>query len=259
MVKIKEKTVFLTGGYAGIGLSLCKLLLQQGANVFIVDYAPQEKLDKLMNELAGTYGKKIVAKHCDVTNFVALEALFLQAVHDFQNVDIVINNAGVSESNDFWLATSASMKYVLDVDIGAVIEGTRLAVVHLMSKNQPGVIINIASAGGLYPMPFAPVYSAAKYGVVGFSRSLFEQKELRRREIRVHAVCPAFVDTAMMNKGRESNQEMKSSVQQIGVVSPEFIAAAILELLENDQASSVLTVNAKHGARYPFPVNKSKL
>ena len=86
---------------------------------------------------------------------------------------------------------------VLAVDLLAVVEGTRLAVQH-MSERRGGVVVNVASMGGLLPMPFSVVYCAAKHGVIGLTRSLYHLADPRLGGVRVNCVAPSFVETAMV-------------------------------------------------------------
>lgn len=137
----------------------------------------------------------------------------------------VFNNAGIGEKT-LWNEAIHINGLPLDwnntirIDLDGVINGTRIAVREMMklsadkaeedsSSKKPktiGVIINTASVGGLHPMPYSPVYCAAKHGVVGFTRSC---KILRDVGIRVNAICPSFADTALVQRGMESSEEYR--------------------------------------------------
>lgn len=116
------------------------------------------------------------------------------AVQRFSRVDIVDNNAGISEIGRGFLAPGSRLwEKTLVIDLEAVIRGTQLAVQQLR-KQGGGMIINTASMGGLMPMAMSPVYAASKASVIHFTRSL---AYLADEGIRVNVICPTFTDTAL--------------------------------------------------------------
>jgi 15-hydroxyprostaglandin dehydrogenase (NAD) len=125
-----------------------------------------------------------------------------------------------------------------------VIDATRIAVREMKRSGRGGVIINTASLIGLGPMASAPVYAAAKAGVVNFSRSLaYLAKE---SNIRVNAICPELVDTRMaLGLGEERLQELRAAG---GILKPEDIVAGVVELIEDDsRAGSVMRITVRSG------------
>ena len=127
--------------------------------------------------------------HCDVTKYDQQANMFKAAKTHFGGVDIVINNAGIAERSPLWDDDKGLWKKVIDIDLSAVIEGTRLGIQAMREQGRGGVIINTASLAGLYPQALTPVYSAAKFGVVGLTRSCKELGD----DIRVNAVAPRYV------------------------------------------------------------------
>lgn len=125
---------------------------------------------------------------CDVTKYDRQVALFQAAQRHFGRVDIIINNAGIAESVPLWKDDKGLWKKVIDIDLSAVVEGTRLGIEALQKQGTGGVIINTASLAGLYPQAMTPAYSAAKFGVVGLTRSFKGFGE----NIRVNAVAPSL-------------------------------------------------------------------
>lgn len=123
---------------------------------------------------------------CDVTNYDHQVEMFKAAEKYFGGVDIIVNNAGIAEKRPLWEDEAGVWKKVIDIDLSAVIEGTRLGVAALKKQGHGGVIINTASLAGLYPQIKTPVYSAAKFGVIGLTRSF---KDFGHN-IRVNAVAP---------------------------------------------------------------------
>ena len=126
---------------------------------------------------------------CDVTNYDHQANMFKTARTHFGGVDIVINNAGIAERTPLWEDDTGFWKKVIDIDLTAVVEGTRLGIQVLREQGRGGVIVNTASLAGLYPQALTPVYSAAKFGVIGLTRSCKELGD----GIRVNAVAPRYV------------------------------------------------------------------
>lgn len=136
---------------------------------------------------------------------------------------------------------------IIDIDLTAVIDATRLAVRKMRLAGNAGVIVNTASLIGLWPMASAPVYAAAKAGVVNFSRSLAYLAE--EFNIRVNAICPEIVDTPMaLGLGEERLEELRTAG---GILGPEDIAAGVVELIEDDSCfGAVMKVTILGGREY---------
>jgi len=161
---------------------------------------------------------------CDVTKYDQQADLFAAAYKHFGGVDIVVNNAGIAENAPLWEDEKGIWKKVIDIDLSAVVEGTRLGIEHLKKQGRGGVILNTASLAGLYPQPLTPVYSAAKFGVVGLTRSFKGFGE----GIRVNAVAPSFADTKII-------APIKDAVIKIApLVAVDMVTDAFMLLIEDD-------------------------
>lgn len=162
-----------------------------------------------------------------MTKYDQQAALFAAAFKHFGRVDIIVNNAGIAENSPLWADETGIWKKVIDIDLSAVIEGTRLGIHALQKQSRPGVIINTASLAGLYPQAMTPVYSAAKFGVVGFTRSFKDFPD----GIRINAVAPSFADTKII-------APIKEAVTSMGpLVTVEMVTDAFMLLIEDDQYS----------------------
>lgn len=156
----------------------------------------------------------------------------------YADVSLVVNNAGIV-ADEF-----DAFAKVIDVNVTAVIAGTKLAYEHMSASGRSdGVIINVASFGGLVPMPFNPVYAASKAAVVHLSRSCEYMAagggggSKGTGTARVYALCPGFADTAMVKGGLAAGAkglDMAVSMQG-GVLSPHWVADHLLELVANPQ------------------------
>ena len=176
----------------------------------------------------------------------AVGSAFDWAVEHFGQFDIAFNNAGVS-SEDLFADEPGHWARIIDIDLTAVIDATRLAVRKMKLADNAGVIINTASLIGLWPMASTPVYAAAKAGVVNFSRSLAYLAV--ESNIRVNAICPEIIDTPMaVGLGEESLEELRTAG---GILRPEDIAAGVVELIEDDSRfGAVMTVKNLGGREY---------
>jgi len=215
-VQINADTVaWISGGSNGIGRCAAQRLLKQGARVTIADVdakTGQETLKELQ-KLAGS-PDRVIFHQVDVRDNQQLTNSIQNTIKTFGDLTIVFNNAGISDRTLLADAIQSDdmpkdWNAVIDIDLTAVINGTRIAIGEFnklaqkknlkpSSENEIGVIINTASLGGLHPMPNSIIYCAAKHGVIGFTRSL---KNLRSLGIRVNALCPSFTETNMVREG----------------------------------------------------------
>jgi len=243
-MKIEGKVAVVSGGGSGIGRAAVLALVERGAKVVVADIAPDAGRQTV--DLAAEQGGAAVFIRCDVTKTEDLAGAFSGAVERFGQLDIAFNNAGIS-GEDLFADDPGDWARIIDIDLTAVIEATRLAVREMKRGGQGGVIINTASLIGLWPMPSAPVYAAAKAGVVNFSRSLAYLAE--ESNIRVNTICPELVDTPMaLALGEESLKELRKTG---GILRPEDIAASVVELIEDDsRAGAVMSITTRAGREY---------
>src|SRR3990172_4030505 len=161
----KGKVAFVTGGGSGIGFATASLLAANGAGVVLADIDAQAV--EAAAETIAARGAETRSLAIDVTKREDVQRALEFAAAEFGRIDIVHNNAGITERGEDLFAPDAQRwESVLDIDLRAVILGTQLAVQQLRRQGGGGVIVNTASMAGLDPIGAAPVYSAAKAGVV---------------------------------------------------------------------------------------------
>jgi NAD(P)-dependent dehydrogenase (short-subunit alcohol dehydrogenase family) len=242
---VNGKVALVTGAGSGIGFATAKLLAANGARVVIadIDAAAAERS-------AAQIGERARHVQVDVTHEADVEHALAYAASEFGRVDIVHNNAGISELGEDLFAEGAHVwERVLDIDLRAVILGTRLAVRTMRSQGGGGAVVNTASMAGLDPVGASPVYSAAKAGVVQFTRTL---GHLASERIRVNAICPSFTDTPMVRAGGPAAVE---GVKRLvgGILQPELIAEGVLQLIQDDsRAGAVMRATVRRGLDYAF-------
>ena len=242
----KGKVAVITGAASGIGLATAKLLASHGARIVVAD-VNAGGAETAASEIAAS-GAEAIAVAVNVTDAAQVQRMLDAAVERFGQVDIVHNNAGVTERGEDLFAPDAHRwEAVLEIDLKAVILGTQLAVQQLRRQGGGGVIVNTASMAGLVPTGASPVYAAAKAGVVHFTRTL---APLAAEGIRVNAVCPTYTDTPMVRAGGpEAIAFAKQTVG--GILQPEQVAEGVLQLIRDDsRAGAVMRVTVRRGIDY---------
>ncbi|XP_010536331.1 PREDICTED: zinc-binding alcohol dehydrogenase domain-containing protein 2 [Tarenaya hassleriana] len=255
-------SALVTGAASGIGRAVSLALAEKGVFVTLADLSEEEgrETTSLVRKANAKFHPGIsfpsaTFVKCDVTNRGNLVIAFEKHLATYGTLDICINNAGIGNPVPFDKDDSdgsKSWKHTIDVNLVAVIECTHLAIEAMKSKQNPGVIINMGSAAGLYPMTFDPIYSASKGGVVLFTRSLAPYK---RQGIRINVLCPEFTET---NMGAKVHPVI---IQSLGGFLPmDLLIKGIFELITDEsKAGSCLWVTKRRGLEYwPTPMEEAK-
>lgn len=227
-----NKKVIVTGGAQGIGFEITKSFLMAGAQVTVWDYN-SETLDSLKKELSA-YANNLVCVQADVSNPESCNAAATT-----ENVDVLVNNAGITRDKSFAKMTHADFTQVINTNLTGLFNVTKSLLdqgrFNETSKNKR--IINMASVVGLFGNFGQSNYAAAKAGVIGMTKTW--SKELGRKGYTVNAIAPGFISTKMtMAMPEDVLQGMvdKVSVKRMGEVQD--IANACL-FLASDEASYV--------------------
>ena len=190
-MRLTENPVaIVTGASSGIGQAVARRLSGEGARVALVARR-EERLQELALEIQAAGGQALVAK-ADVRQRVDIEQMIDLTLDRWGQVDLLFNNAGVSYDRPLILMRPDQVQEEVQVNLLAVIECAQAALKPML-KQRSGHIVNMASIAGLIGLPTSTVYSATKFGVIGFSEAL--DREVRRYGVRVSAFCPFFVDT----------------------------------------------------------------
>ncbi|KAJ1700631.1 hypothetical protein LUZ63_000410 [Rhynchospora breviuscula] len=255
-------SAFVTGGASGIGKALSLALAQRGLFVTIVDFSEErgkEAASIVEKENSKFYSSLTVPSalfvKCDVTVPSDVAGAFEKHVETYGGLDVCINCAGIGTKKLFYEDTTdgnETWRRTVDVNLVALMDCTRIAVQIMRSKKKPGVIVNMGSASGLYPMYADPVYSGTKGGVVMFTRSL---AFLKRLGIRVNVLCPEFVQTDI---GLQANPKVVKSTG--GFLAMDDVVKGMFELIKDDtRAGACLWVTKRRGLEYwPTPEEEKK-
>lgn len=196
MKLLEGKTAIVTGGARGIGRAIALRFAQEGANVAFSDLNLDENTTELEKELSAL-GVKGKAFSSNAANFADAEKLINDVATEFGQIDILVNNAGITRDNLLMRMTESDWDLVINVNLKSIFNMTK-AVQRIMLKQKFGSIINMSSVVGIEGNAGQSNYSASKAGLIGFTKSIAQ--ELGSRNIRVNAVAPGFIETAMTEK-----------------------------------------------------------
>jgi len=236
------RTAVVTGGSQGIGLAIVRRLADSGARVAILDQAEPTPEEAVLGS------DSVISIPVDVTHAEAVSAAASAVMERFGSVDILVNSAGIAGPNTpLWQYSVQDWRKVVDIDlIGTFI--TCRACVPYMLKGGWGRIVNISSIAGKEGNPNASAYSAAKAGVLGLTKSL--GKELAATDIRVNAITPAAVRTAIFSQMSEEHIRMMLSKIPLGRFGTvEEIAAICIWLCSEECSFSTGAVFDVSGGR----------
>ncbi|MEH2112496.1 3-oxoacyl-[acyl-carrier-protein] reductase [Nostoc sp.] len=193
MSLLQDKVAIITGASRGIGRAIAIELASQGA-IAVVNYASSSAAAEAVVTEITAAGGQAIAIQADVSKSDQVDALVKTVTEKFSRVDILVNNAGITRDNLLLRLKTEDWQSVIDLNLTGVFLCTR-AISKIMLKQRSGRIINITSVAGLMGNPGQSNYSAAKAGVIGFTKSV--AKELATRGITVNAVAPGFITTDM--------------------------------------------------------------
>ncbi|MBW2366330.1 MAG: 3-oxoacyl-ACP reductase FabG [Deltaproteobacteria bacterium] len=234
---LKGKTALVTGAAGGLGKEISIALAQCHASVILADIEYPRKTHAKISDM----GVRCMAIETDITNESQVKDLVDRAASEFGSIDILINNAGVSQLS--YTPTEDLPVAEWDRVIGINLKGTFLCCKHigkLMILNKGGAIVNIASTAGFTGVPRAPAYCASKAGIILLTKSL--ALEWAEHHIRVNAVAPHYLETSLTQGLRKSEKVyngLKRSIPLKRFGKPSDITATVLLLVS--EASNYTT------------------
>ncbi|TMW64819.1 hypothetical protein Poli38472_008986 [Pythium oligandrum] len=256
-MQLQDIVGIVTGGAAGIGRALAETILSAGGNVLITDINTS-LLETTGQELAAKFGKANVGwTQQNVVEMDSFHRIFDVATNHFKKpVNLLINNAGIGGDLDFWKGDAPrNWEDVITIDLTAVIRGSQVAIQQFRKHlgGNEGVVINVSSAAGFMATPFFPQYGAAKAGVIGFTRSCHPLK--KQHNIRVVALCPAFVDSALSKLAIEVSPKL---IQRLGGVMDVSKVVDGFEMALNDPNNSgrCILIVPTGSSYFPFAGDK---
>ncbi len=230
----ESAVAIVTGASRGIGRAIALELAQQGASV-VVNYARSEAAALEVVEAIQGQGGQAMAIAADVSVPDAVDTLVAKTLETYGRVDVLVNNAGITRDTLLLRMSLEDWQAVINLNLTGVFLCTR-AVSKLMLKQKRGRIINIASVAGQMGNPGQANYSAAKAGVIGFTKTV--AKELASRGITVNAVAPGFIATEM-TAGLKAEEILKFI--PLGRYGEPAEVAGMVRFLALDPAAAYIT------------------
>ncbi|XP_022881769.1 3-oxoacyl-[acyl-carrier-protein] reductase 4-like [Olea europaea var. sylvestris] len=237
MPKVEAPVVIVTGASRGIGKAIALSLGKAGCKV-LVNYARSSKEAEEVCKEIETYGGQALTFGGDVSKEADVEAMIKTAVNAWGTLDVLINNAGITRDGLLMRMKTSQWKEVIDLNLTGVFLCTQAAA-KIMMKKKKGRIINIASVVGLTGNIGQANYSAAKAGVIGFTKTV--AKEYSSRNINVNAVAPGFIASDMTAKlGADIEKKILEIVPLGRYGQPEEVAG-LVEFLALNPAAGYIT------------------
>ena len=229
-----KKIALVTGGSRGIGEAISRILAENGYFVYVNYSSSKEKAEKVAEDIKGTAIQFDVSDRESVNN----------AIKKIGRIDLLVNNAGVSEINTFDSVNGERADRILDINLKGTLNCSR-AVIPNMIHNKSGVLVNISSMWGQCGASCEVDYSASTAGIIGFTKALAQ--EVAPSGIRVNCVSPGFIMTEMNSQFSEEDLQLIKDEIPLGVFGrPSDVAEAVL-FISSEKASfitgQVLAVN----------------
>ncbi len=232
---LADQVAIITGSSRGIGKAAAMALAAEGAKV-VVNYAQSSgAAEAVVSDIAAMGGEAIALK-ADVSKADEVDAMVAATMEKFGRIDVLVNNAGITRDTLLLRMKPEDWQAVIDLNLTGVFLCTR-AVSKIMLKQRSGRIINISSVAGLMGNPGQANYSAAKAGVIGFTKTI--AKELAARGITANAVAPGFIATDMTDDLKNTEEILKFI--PLGRYGQAEEVAGLVRFLAADPAAAYIT------------------
>jgi 3-oxoacyl-[acyl-carrier protein] reductase len=231
---LSDRVAIVTGASRGIGRAVALALAAEGAKIAVNYASSSTAADEVVKTITEAGGSAI-ALQADVSKLEQVDTLVNQTLEKFGRVDVLVNNAGITRDTLLLRMKPEDWQAVIDLNLTGVFLCTR-AVSKIMLKQKSGRIINIASVAGQMGNPGQANYSAAKAGVIGFTKTV--AKELASRGITVNAVAPGFITTDMTSDLK--SEEILKYIPLARYGEPEEVAGMV-RFLAADPAAAYIT------------------
>lgn len=223
-MELEGKVAIVTGGTRGIGRAIVLDLAAQGADIAL-NYRKSADLAQELAETIREMGRRALVIQADVSSFNDAQAMVQKVLDEFERVDILINNAGMNWDGVIWKMSEDQWDRVIDVDLKGTFNYTR-AITPFFREQGSGKIVNITSINGLRGKFGQTNYSAAKAGVIGFTKAC--ARDLGRYNINVNSVAPGLIETEMVKEAPEKVREMALAEIVLGRLGlPEEVAYVV--------------------------------
>jgi 2-hydroxycyclohexanecarboxyl-CoA dehydrogenase len=227
-----SRIAIVTGAGQGIGRAIAEKLAAGGATVVVTDIN-----EATAKETAAAIGGGAVGIRTDVTSRESVDAMVEQVRAQFGRIDVLVNNAGWDKAGPFVDSDPADWDRVIAINLYGVLN-TSKAVLPVMAAQSGGTVVNLASDAGRVGSSGEAVYSAAKAGVIGFTKAV--AREMARHQVNANCVCPGPTDTALFASIGGDNPKLREALTKAiplrRLAQPEDLANAVAFLASDDAA-----------------------
>lgn len=232
---LEGNKAIITGGAQGIGKEIVVSFLREGASVYFVDLRESEFLSEY-ESLSEAHGGTVRFKECNVANEAQVDSVTKEILDESGGIDTLVNNAGITRDGLIFRMTMQNWMDVINVNLTSAFLMSK-ALARSMIKQRSGSIINISSIVGVHGNAGQVNYSSSKAGLLGLTKSLAQ--EVGGRSVRVNAVAPGFIRTAMTDKlSDEQREALQKQIPMVRLGEPAEVAKVVL-FLASDLASYV--------------------
>lgn len=225
-MRLMDRVCLVTGGGSGIGKAICKKVATEGAKVIVADLL-LEKAKRVSDEIRSEGGEAVPIQ-VDVTQFLDVKQMVEKAENVFGQIDVLVNNAGWSSVEAFLESDESTWDKEIDINLKGVLY-TCKTVLPIMIKQGYGKVINISSEAGVVGAASKVVYSAAKGGVISFTKAL--AREMARHNITVNSISPGVTKTPLLNELESGKPGLISKLEKLvplrRLAEPEDIANTV--------------------------------
>ena len=239
-----RRTAIVTGGASGLGRALCERLARDGYLIAICDIDLTGAAETLARVVAAGGSGRV--EPLDVTDPAAWQALRERLEHDWPQLDLLVNNAGVVVSGDVGRCSLDDWRWIVDANLWGMIHGCHVCVDWLKRNPRGSHVINTSSLAAIGSFPGMAAYNVTKAAVVSFSETL--HAELRRHRVGVTVLCPSFFPTALLDNGRftsPAEQRIARAEFTRTKLTAEKVADAAVRAMARKQLYVILPAKAR--------------
>ncbi|WP_349729487.1 SDR family NAD(P)-dependent oxidoreductase [Peribacillus frigoritolerans] len=230
---MNKRIAFITGAGSGIGREIAKKLAYRNFNIIVADINHKNAEETVSLIENSGFGARAV--HCDVTKLESVKKAVEETVNHYHKIDILVNNAGWDKVEPFLKSDPSTWKRIIDINLLGQIH-TCKEILPLMIENGYGKVVNIASDAARVGSSGEAVYSAAKGGVIAFTKTI--AREMARHKLNINCIAPGPADTPLFQEIGSYNEGLAGALEKAipfrRLAQPEDIASAVAYFVSED-------------------------